>query len=168
MDKLIQTAKYSIIYGDFKRENSVYPYQELFRCPRELDNSDLPRYVNENRCLLGFEADTETEDLRESDRYFGYFRMYFRNGTWQGKWMEANGEIKAIVCHGIDEIIKWLSGNFPHHCNRINYFGYYLDNFRWCMRKSLCRLIKYSIYIPYSYNSICYDNTTRLNLCIFS
>lgn len=117
MDKLIQTAEYSIIYGDFKRENSAYPYQELFRCPRELDNADLSRYVNENRCLLGFEADTETEDLKESDRYFGYFRMYFRNGTWQGKWMEANGEIKAIVYHGIDEIIKWLSDNFPHGCN---------------------------------------------------
>lgn len=117
MDKLIQTAKYSIVYGDFKRKNSVYPYQELFRCPRELDNADLPRYVNENRCLLGFEADTETEDLRESDRYFGYFRMYFRSGTWQGKWMEANGEIEDIVCHGIDEIIKWLSDNFPHGCN---------------------------------------------------
>lgn len=90
MDKLIQTAEYSIIYGDFKRENSAYPYQELFRCPRKLDNADLSRYVNENRCLLGFEADTETEDLKESDRY---------------------------VCHGIDEIIKWLSDNFPHGCN---------------------------------------------------
>ena len=83
MDKLIQTGKCSIIYGEFHGK----PNQELFRCPRELDNVDLRRYINENRCLLGWEADTETTDLKESKRYLGYYRMYFRNASWYGKCM---------------------------------------------------------------------------------
>lgn len=109
MDKLIQTAEYSIIYGDFKRENSAYPYQELFRCPRKLDNADLSRYVNENRCLLGFEADTKTEDLKESDRYFGYFRMYFRNGTWQGNGWRPMGKSKPSCA----TVLMKSSNGFP-------------------------------------------------------
>lgn len=43
MDKLIQTGKCSIIYGNFQGK----PNQELFRCPRELDIEEIPKYVNE-------------------------------------------------------------------------------------------------------------------------
>ena len=50
-NNLIQTNECSIIYGTF---NGV-PNQELFRCPRELDDKDLKRYVEENGCFLGFE-----------------------------------------------------------------------------------------------------------------
>lgn len=57
--QLIQTAVCSIIYGQFSGE-----YQELFRCPRELDDVDLRGYVNDNRCVLGFENDdTKTAAL---------------------------------------------------------------------------------------------------------
>ena len=67
MKKLIQTGVASIIYGDFQGK----PNQELFRCPRELDDIDLRRYINEHRCLLGFETDTETEDSSSEDDLYG-------------------------------------------------------------------------------------------------
>ena len=44
--QLIQTVVCSIVYGQFGGE-----YQELFRCPRELDDVDLRGYVNDNRCV---------------------------------------------------------------------------------------------------------------------
>lgn len=112
MEKLIQTEKCSIIYGDLRGN----PDQELFRCPRELDDIDLRRYVNDNRCLLGFETDTETEDLRKSESYLGYYRLYFRGG-WYGRWMEVDPEIDRITCAGVDEIVRWLRDNFPRGCN---------------------------------------------------
>lgn len=57
--QLIQTAVCSIVYGQFGGE-----YQELFRCQRELDDVDLRGYVNDNRCVLGFENDdTKTAAL---------------------------------------------------------------------------------------------------------
>ena len=54
---LIQTEEVSIVFGEFKGEKD----QELFRCPRELEDTDLRRYVNENNCLLGYESDDKQE-----------------------------------------------------------------------------------------------------------
>lgn len=118
MNKLIQTEICSIIYGDFKGKSN----QELFRCPRELDNTDLRMYVNEHRCFLGWEADTETTDLtdvKESEKYIGYYRMYFTEGVWFGRWMEYKDaeKLDVIACHGVDEIIEWLGENFPRGCD---------------------------------------------------
>lgn len=115
--KLIQTKECSIIYGTFQGET-----QELFRCPRALDNIDLKNYVNENRCLLGFEPDTETKDLKESERYLGYYRLYFRGG-WYGRWMEGDTKVGMLECAGVDEIIRWLRENFPKGC------GYEMQEF---------------------------------------
>lgn len=53
MNRLVQDDKYSVVYGTFRGESN----QELFRCPRELDDVDLKNYVNTNRCMLGFETD---------------------------------------------------------------------------------------------------------------
>ena len=111
MKKLIQTSVCSIVYGEFQGKEN----QELFRCPRELDDVDLRRYINETRCLLKFETDTETEDLKESENYLGYYRLSFRNG-WYGRWMESNNEIDEIDCVGVDEIVRWLQENFPRGC----------------------------------------------------
>ena len=112
MNRLIQTETCSIVYGTFHGE----PNQELFRCPRELDDTDLRQYVNENRCLLGFEPDTGTEDLRAPENFLGYYRMYFRNG-WYGRWMYESDKLDQIACHGVNEIIKWLQETFPNGCN---------------------------------------------------
>ena len=119
MDKLIQTEKCSIIYGNFKGK----PNQELFRCPRELDDKDIPRYVEENRCLLGFENDA-TKDLNDVEgmELLDYWRMYFRNG-WQGRWMGTDfggyddTKMTKLDCHGVNQIIDWLIDNFPHGCD---------------------------------------------------
>lgn len=113
MNELFQTDKYSIVYGDFHGKSG----QELFRCPRELDDVDLRKYVNENRCLLGFEADTDGSLQKESDSYLGYYRMYFRDGTWHGRWMEESKKLDEIACHGVDEIISWLKRMFPYGCD---------------------------------------------------
>lgn len=113
MKKLIQTEECSIIYGEFQGKEN----QELFRCPRELDDVDLRRYINENRCLLKFEADTGTKSLKESENYLGYYRLYFADGSWFGRWMESSKEISRTDCHGVDEIVRWLQENFPHGCS---------------------------------------------------
>lgn len=111
MKKLVQTSACSIVYGNFKGKEN----QELFRCPRELDDADLRRYINETRCFLKFEADTETESLKEDESYIGYYRLYFRDG-WFGRWMEISNKIDRIDCHGVDEIIRWLQLRFPKGC----------------------------------------------------
>lgn len=110
---LIQTQEASIVYGEFKGEKN----QELFRCPRKLEDTDLRRYVNENNCLLGFESDDKQETaLNEIPGYLGYYRLYFRDG-WYGKWMEADEKIDQKLCAGIDEIVRFLQNNFSHGCN---------------------------------------------------
>lgn len=39
MNRLVQDDKYSVVYGTFRGESN----QELFRCPRELDDVDLKK-----------------------------------------------------------------------------------------------------------------------------
>lgn len=83
--QLIQTAVCSIVYGWFGGE-----YQELFRCPRELDDVDLRGYVNDNRCVLGFENDDTKNGGIDGRKRIGYFRLYFTNG-WHGRWFVNKG-----------------------------------------------------------------------------
>lgn len=110
---LIQTEEASIVFGDFKGQKD----QELFRCPRKLEDTDLRRYVNENNCLLGFESDDRQETLlNEIPGYLGYYRLYFRDG-WYGRWMEEDDRIDQKLCAGIDEIVRFLQSNFPYGCN---------------------------------------------------
>ncbi len=110
---LIQTQMCSIVYGNFQEEKN----QELFRCPRATEHVDLRRYVNENYCLLGIENNNETKNLHEIPGYIGYYRMYFRDFHWHGRWMEYNGDIDKLICLGIDEIIDWICEKFPRGCD---------------------------------------------------
>ena len=102
--QLIQTAVCSIVYGQFSGE-----YQELFRCPRELDDVDLRGYVNDNRCVLGFENDDTKNGGIDGRKCIGYFRLYFKNG-WHGRWFinkkmlindENSGTYKRLVVHSL-------------------------------------------------------------------
>lgn len=90
--------------------------------------------VNENRNFLNFKADSETADLKALDNYFGYLRIYFRNGSWHSAWMEANKDITENISHDIEEIINWLNETFSNGCNwemdeyfRENYPNYHDD-----------------------------------------
>ncbi len=122
MDKLIQTKECSIVYGSFRGEDN----QELFRCPRKLDNTDLRNYINKTRSLVcPFESvhpfvDDETEDLRnvEGKTLIGYWRMYFRNGFWDGRWMfEGNDRPSETDCAGLNFILDWIFKNFNKGCD---------------------------------------------------
>lgn len=111
---LIQTEKCSIIYGLHNGEEN----QELFRCPRELDDIDLKRYINENRVLLKLEDDN-TEDLHdvEGKTLIGYWRMYYRGG-WAGRWILENKYTPdTLDCIGVNMIIDWIVKKFPKGCN---------------------------------------------------
>lgn len=121
MDSLIQTSVCSIIYGTFRGEEN----QELFRCPRENDEIDIPRYVNENRALLGFVDDTDIDSVGDvaGKKLIGYFRLYYRRG-WAGSWLPpfgslsyVNGEPDKKDCIGVNKIIEWIMDQFPHGCN---------------------------------------------------
>ena len=126
MEKLIQTEKCSIIYGEFKGKEN----QELFRCPRELDNIDLKNYINDNRVFLGFEDD-DTEDVRVVDgmEMINYYRLYFSEG-WYGRWM-GNHEVTRLECHGVDNIIRYFRESFPKGCNW-EMEKYFQDNYTGC------------------------------------
>lgn len=130
MKKLIQTEKCSIIYDENK--------EEIFRCPRELDEKDLPYFVNKERILLcPFEphvkADMDIpfindyEQFKELDKVpgkklKGYFRLYFRNG-WYSKWFSHSESPDEYDCAGAYEIVKWFSDNFKGGCD------YYMKDF---------------------------------------
>ena len=121
MNQLIQTQECSIIFGKFRGEDN----QELFRCPRSLDNIDLPYYINQYRALvapMGSEGNPfvndDTEDLRniEGKEFVGYWRMYFRGG-WAGRWMLEGNKPDDIDCIGVDQIIDYICERFPKGCN---------------------------------------------------
>ena len=126
--RLIQTAVASIIYGEFRGE----PAQELFRCPRELDEVDLKNYINRERIAvqpmgskIPLVNDNTTINLRnvEGKDMIGYWRMYYRNG-WDGRWMLEKGEKPTrLECKGVNEIIDWLLDEFPDGCD------YYMKDF---------------------------------------
>ena len=125
MNTLIQTGVCSIVYGDFRGK----PNQELFRCPRGLEDKDLHRYVNEHRDVLGFEDD-DTQDLREVEgrELIGYFRMYFRDG-WAGSWFLENGQPDKIDCAGVQRIINWVCDTFQKGCD-YKMADYFASNFK--------------------------------------
>lgn len=115
--KLIRTDVSSIVLGWHEGE-----YQELFRCPRKLDDVDLRMFVNDNRYLLGFESDA-TADLRnvQGKKLIGYYRMYFRGG-WYGRWFSAekNDDDMQLTEKdkvGITHIIEYLVSEYPKGCD---------------------------------------------------
>lgn len=128
MNQLIQTNECSIIYGKFRGEDN----QELFRCPRTLDEIDLRNYINKERILVApmgtkipFVDDTVTTDLRkvEGKEMIAYWRMYFRCG-WAGRWMfESNDKFTMLECRGVNEIIDWICENFEKGCT------FYMDGY---------------------------------------
>lgn len=138
MSTLIQTSECSIIYGKHNGKDN----QELFRCPRKLDDIDLKRYINQYREVVKYEDD-ETEDVREVDgkEMVAYYRMYFSNGRWYGTWIkESKEEITALDCVGVDKIIKDFSELFLGGCNLYmqefmerNFTGY-CDNKRFLLK----------------------------------
>lgn len=122
MDKivLIQTNICSTLYGWYKGE-----YQEIFRCPRELDDKDLNAFIDDNRYFLGFEPDEETNDLRNvpDKEFIGYYRMYFRGG-WCGRWFPAKDDNTDLQLSerdkiGISNIVKYISREYPKGCDWI-------------------------------------------------
>lgn len=117
MKKLIQTGICSIVYGTFRDKEN----QELFRCPRALDDTDLKQYINDSRCLLGFQDDSRVEAVHDVDgkTCLGYYRLYFRDG-WHGRWFFDNGgdeKISPLDCVGVNEIIEYLCENYPSGCD---------------------------------------------------
>lgn len=121
MDKLIQTEKYSIIYGKFKENDN----EELFRCPIGNIN-DLARYINEYRSLVcPMESDVpfvndDSNDLRniEGKEMIAYWRMYFRDGYWNGRWMpESENNPSEIEIAGVNNILQWIFDNFKKGCD---------------------------------------------------
>lgn len=107
---LIQTKICSIIYSEQHGE-----VKEMFRCPRNLDQTDLRDYVNQDKCLLGFEPD-DTDDLKTSN-FLGYYRLHFISGKFYGKWFECDGQMDPSFYAGVDEIVRFLNNNFPRGCS---------------------------------------------------
>lgn len=128
--QLIQTNNCSIIYGTFNGEEN----QELFRCPRELDDTDLVRYINEYRYLvcpmnskIPFIND-DIADLRRIDgkTCIGYYRMYFRGG-WYGRWFsESKENLDSIDKIGLNNICSWIFDTFHDGCDY--YMKDYFEN----------------------------------------
>ncbi len=124
MEKLIETKTSAIVYG----ENN----EEQFRCPIELEDKDLRRYINQYRKLVqSFDEipfiDDDTEDLRnvEGKELIGYFRMYYRNG-WAGRWMLENGEPTKLDCYGVQHIVDYICSEFSGGCD--HHMKYFMES----------------------------------------
>lgn len=143
-EQLIQTEQYAFVYGDFKGK----PNQRLFQCPRGLEDKDLYRYINEHRslvCPMGIKipfVDDDTDDLRkvEGKDMIAYWRMYWRNGYWDGRWMGEKGNPTKIECAGVNKILDWIFKEFPNGCDwymqdffKSNFKGYCGDK-RFCIK----------------------------------
>ena len=111
---LIQTEKCDIVYGTFQGKEN----QELFRCARELEDLDLRSYVNRECIFLGVEEDN-VEDLRKVDgkKFLGYYRMYFSNGSWYGRWLDTVKDLEQFDAIGIQDILDWIHKTFTSGCN---------------------------------------------------
>jgi len=111
---LIQTEKSAIVYGTFQGKEN----QELFRCARELEEQDLRNYVNEERIFLGFENDY-VEDLRKvnGQNFLGYYRMYFSNGSWYGRWLDCVKDLAQFDVLGIQDVVEWINQTFDGGCD---------------------------------------------------
>ena len=123
--KLIQTEKCSIVYGTFQENEN----QELFRCARELEDQDLRNYVNRERVFLGVEND-DVQDLRKVNgkRFLGYYRMYFSNGSWYGKWLDTVKDLEQFDILGIQDIVEWIHETFLSGCSHT--MKEYLEQFK--------------------------------------
>ena len=150
MNNLIITDESYIIRGMFKGEE-----QELFRCPKSCED-DLVSYINNHRELVGFEDD-ETEDLRKVPdmEMISYYRLYFRDGNWYGRWMDESSVKPDIVdCHGVDLIVNWLKSEFPRGCD------YYMADFFTKNYKGCCGDKRFLIRPKYSkYYKVMVDTT---------
>lgn len=119
MKQCIRTAISTFVYD----ENN----EMIFQCARELEDIDLVRFVNEYRMLVNTMetklpfVDDDTKDLRnvEGKELIGYWRMYWRNGYWNGRWMLEDGKPSEIDCIGVNKIIDWFCKNYPKGCNWI-------------------------------------------------
>lgn len=134
MNQLIQTSECSIIYGTFNGKEN----EELFRCPRALDDTDLVRYIETNRCLVNPMGssipfvDDNTTNLRlvEEKELIGYWRMYFRNGNWYGRWFhESDKKPDEYEKQGISNIVEWICKNFTKGCD-FYMTDYFKNNFK--------------------------------------
>ena len=114
--KLIQTEKCAIVYGTFQGKEN----QELFRCPRELEEVDLRSYVNRERIFLGIENDY-VEELRniKGKEFLGYYRMYSDGNGWFGRWLDVKDGTENIDVAGIEDITNWLRTEFPNGCDYV-------------------------------------------------
>lgn len=133
MNKLIVTSESAIVYGTFKGKEN----QELFRCPKELMDTDLKKYINDNRMLVcSMESknpfvDDDVNDTHQvpNKKLVGYYRLYFR-GRWYGRWFfESDLEPSEIDCAGVDSIVKWLSKNFEKGCD-YSMKEFFVENFK--------------------------------------
>ncbi len=118
---LVETNDSLIVYGDFRGEYDV----ELFRTAKGL-YGDLKEYINRNRALVAPNEDRkipyiddDTEDLRnvEGKEMIAYWRMYFRDGCWAGRWMVEHKAPDNVERAGAHVIEKWFWENFPKGCN---------------------------------------------------
>lgn len=116
MSKLTKNDAYCVVYGEYDEEKD----KELFRCPREAEETNLREYVNSSRDFLGLEQEESIEyikEMKEKTGYQGYFRMYFRNGTWYGSWFETSQNISNLSIKGVSRIVRFLQEKFPCGCN---------------------------------------------------
>lgn len=68
----------------------------------------------ENACL------NKDDDLHNmpGKTFKGYWRMYFRNGFWDGRWFDAdNGNMTDFQIAALNNIIKYIRERWPKGCS---------------------------------------------------
>ena len=112
-EKLLTEKGIHTVYGTFKKKRD----EILFQSPLE---RDLNRFLNENRLCVEFVNVSGIEDLKRipGKTRIGYYRMYFRDGAWFGRWFLDTGmKPDEIDCVGVDNIIAYIAKKYPRGCD---------------------------------------------------
>lgn len=89
----------------------------IFQSPLE---SDLLYFLKGNGLCVDLIDACAIEDLRniEGKQLVGYFRMYYRDGAWAGRWFIENsdGPTYMEIC-SVQQVINYVAACFPKGCD---------------------------------------------------
>lgn len=122
--RVVRDTNSTYVFGCHNGEEQI-----IFQCAKELEDTDLRNYVNKERIFLDITPDLDITDLHNvpGKRFLGYYRMYFSNGMWYGRWLDVADGVEEIDVIGIEQITEWIRKSFTGGCDY--YMEDYLSNF---------------------------------------
>lgn len=84
---------------------------------------DVCEFLNRELICLDFEKPSCMQILQDLHQipgkvFKGYWRMYFRDGNWNGRWFGSeNGKLSDLEIYGLNNISQYISERWPNGCS---------------------------------------------------